>query len=227
MFITFEGGDGAGKTTQVRRLAAHLREEHYAIRETREPGGTPLANAFRALLLHPEESLRALTQAHLTPEDEHAEQVLPITEVFLLSAGRAQHVARIREWLAADEIVISDRYADATRVYQGAARGLDQSVIFAAERLATGGLVPDLTFLLDLPVEEGLRRRHEAHANGDELNRLDRETVAFHERVRAGYLALAESEPTRWVVLDATRSPDQLAVAIWEAVTSRLRLHQD
>lgn len=222
MFITFEGGEGAGKTTQLRLLAARLREEQYAIRETREPGGTPLANAFRALLLHPEASLRALVEAGLAPGDEHAEALLPITEVFLLSAARAQHVARIREWLAAGEIVLSDRYADATRVYQGAARGLDEDKIISAERMATGGLTPDLTLLFDIPVEEGLRRRHEAHANGDELNRLDRETLAFHERVRTGYLALAAREPSRWVILDATLTPDQLATAVWDAVTPRL-----
>lgn len=223
MFITFEGGEGAGKSTQARLLFDRLRAEGYDARLTREPGGTPLANGIRALLLHPDASLRALADAGLAPEGEGAEPVLPITEVLLLSAARAQHVARIREWLAAGEVVVCDRYADATRVYQGAARGLPPGDIIAAERLATGGLKPDLTLLFDVPVEEGLRRRgRAADSEGGELNRLDREGVAFHERVRAGYLALAREEPARWVALDATLPPEALAERAWRVVRERL-----
>lgn len=222
MFVTLEGGEGAGKTTQGRRLIERLREAGYVARLTREPGGTPLAGAIRALLLQPEASVQALAAAGLTTDGEVAEEMLPISEVLLLSAARAQHVARIREWLGAGEEVVSDRYADATRAYQGAARGLAMETIVAAEHMATGGLTPDLTLLFDLPVEVGQQRRQQARANGGEWNRLDSEALAFHERVRAGYLALAAVEPQRWVVLDATLPPDALAERVWEVVRERL-----
>jgi dTMP kinase len=222
MFITLEGGEGAGKTTQARLLTERLRAAGYPVQQTREPGGTPLAGAIRALLLHPDASLRALAAADLAPGDTPAEPVLPVTEVLLLSAARAQHVAHIRAWLAAGAIVVSDRYADATRAYQGAARGLDPGLIATAERLATGGLTPDLTLLFDLPVAEGLRRRQAAHAGGDELNRLDREAAAFHEHVRAGYLTLAAAEPSRWLILDASLPPDEVAEHVWAVVSPRL-----
>ncbi|MGZ3638351.1 MAG: dTMP kinase [Ktedonobacterales bacterium] len=222
MFITLEGGEGAGKTTQGRRLIERLREAGYVARLTREPGGTPLAGAIRALLLQPGASVQALTAAGLTTDGEAAEEMLPISEVLLLSAARAQHVARIREWLGAGEVVVSDRYADATRAYQGAARGLEMETIVAAERMATGGLMPDLTLLFDLPVEVGQQRRQQARASGGEWNRLDSEALAFHERVREGYLALAAAEPQRWVVLDATLPPDALAERVWEVVRERL-----
>lgn len=226
MFITLEGGEGAGKSTQARWLADRLRAAGYSVRLTREPGGTPLADAIRALLLHPDASRDALAAVGLVSPagepSEPAEVLLPITDVLLFSAARAQHVARIRAWLAAGEIVISDRFADATRAYQGAAGGVEAADIVAAERLAIGDLVPDLTLLLDLPVEEGQRRRAQAHASGGEWNRLDAASGAFHERVRQGYLALAAAEPGRFVVLDATPPPDELAARIWEAVASRL-----
>ncbi len=226
MFITFEGVEGSGKSTQVRLLAERLRAAGYAVQSTREPGGTPLANAVRAVILHPDESIRALSAAHLLPSDDPAEPLLPVTELLLLSAARAQLVARIRAWLAAGEIVISDRYADATRAYQGAGRGLSEATIDALERLATGGLSPDLTFLFDLPVAEGLaRKRAQQTPPGGapgEWNRLDAEAEAFHERVRAGYLALATAEPQRWVVLDATQPPDVLADSVWGIVQERL-----
>jgi dTMP kinase len=222
MFITLEGGEGTGKTTQALRLVDRLRAEGYPVRGTREPGGTPLAGTIRPLLLHPDESLAALVSAGLAAGDEHAEPMLPITEVLLLSAARAQHVARIREWLAAGEIVVCDRYADATRAYQGAARGVDERSIDMAEQLATGGLRPDLTLLFDLPVAEGQRRRQSARDTGGDWDRIDRETLAFHERVHQAYLRLAAAEPERWVVLDATLPPDELAERVWEVVQARL-----
>jgi dTMP kinase len=193
VFITFEGGEGSGKSSQVALLAKRLRGAEHAVRTTREPGGTPFAGAIRALWLHPDESLQALDRAKLATRDEPAEPMLPITEALLLSAARAQHVARMHEWLAAGEIVLCDRYADSTRVYQGAARGLDDATIATLERLATDGLRPDLTFLLELPIETGLARRR--NATDGAWNRLDAETVAFHERVRSAYLALAAAEP--------------------------------
>jgi dTMP kinase len=224
VFITFEGGEGSGKSSQVALLAERLRATGRAVRTTREPGGTPLAGAFRALWLHPDESLQALEKAGLATRDEPTEPMLPVTEALLLSAARAQHVARMREWLAAGEIVLCDRYADSTRVYQGAARGLDMETIDALERLATDGLRPDLTLLLDLPVEVGLARRRNM-VDGD-WNWLDAETEAFHERVRAAYLALAAADPDRWITLDATQPPDALAESIWQAVMSRLKVER-
>jgi dTMP kinase len=220
VFITFEGGEGSGKSSQVALLAERLRATGSVVRTTRETGGTPLAGAIRALWLHPEESLQALDKASLATHDAPAEPMLPVTEALLLSAARAQHVARMQEWLAADEVVLCDRYADSTRAYQGAARGLDAATVDALERMATGGLHPDLTFLLDLPVEIGLARRRNMTA-GD-WNWLDAETVAFHERVRAAYLAMAAAEPDRWIIFDATQLPDALAESIWQAVISRL-----
>ncbi|WIG57668.1 MAG: Thymidylate kinase [Ktedonobacterales bacterium] len=222
MFITLEGGEGAGKTTQSILLAERFRVARYIVRQTREPGGTPLAGAIRAVLLHPDASLTALRGVGLASGDEPIEPMLPTTEVLLLSAARAQHVARIRKWLATGEVVICDRYTDATRVYQGAGRGFALNDITVAERLATGGLMPDLTLLFDLPVEEGQRRRQHARSAGGEWNRIDAESIAFHERVRAAYLALAATEPARWLVFDATLPPASLAEQVWEAVQARL-----
>lgn len=222
MFITLEGGEGAGKTTQAARLVARLRASGYPARQTREPGGTPLGTAIRALLMHPDESLRALAEAGLAAPGGPAEEMLSITEVLLLSADRAQHVACIRKWLAAGDVVICDRYADATRAYQGAARGLNTTAIAQAEALATGGLKPDLTLLFDLPAAEGQRRRQGARAAGGEWNRLDREALAFHERVREGYLALAKQEPQRWVVIDASLPTDKITERVWAIVKERL-----
>jgi dTMP kinase len=226
MFISLEGVEGSGKSTQATRLTARLRAAGRRVRQTREPGGTPFADAVRALLLHPEAAQSALGAAGLTPaagpDNEAVEAVLPATELLLLAAARAQHVPRIRAWLAAGEVVISDRYADATRAYQGYGRDLASANITTIEHLATGGLRPDITLLLDVPAEEGYRRKWAAHAAGGEWNRLDGEAIGFHERVRAGYLALAAAEPERWTVLDATVPVDDLAEALWAAVAPRL-----
>ncbi len=223
-FITFEGPDGSGKTTQARLLAERLRAVGRTTQLTREPGGTPLGAMMRAALLHPEASLAALAQAELVPANEPAEPMLPLTEALLLSADRAQHVARIREWLVKDMIVISDRYADATLAYQGYGRGYDLDTLRALQTMATGGLTPALTMLLDLSVDEGQRRKRAGHEEGDEINRLDLEQRDFRERVRQGYLALAAAEPERWVVLDAHEQPGALAEQIWVEVSGRLGL---
>jgi dTMP kinase len=231
MFITLEGGEGAGKSTQAARLTQRLRAEGHCARQTHEPGGTPLADAIRALLLHPDASLSALAAGGLSPAEQTTEPILPVTEVLLLSAARAQHVERIREWLRNGEFVVCDRYADATRAYQGGGRGLDPAIIATAEALATGGLRPDLTLLFDLPVAVGQQRKRaaaesaEARSGADhagEWNRLDAEATEFHERVRQAYLALAAQEPERWVVLDATLLPDTLADQVWVAVSDAL-----
>ena len=223
-FITFEGADGSGKTTQARLLVERLREAGRAVHLTREPGATPLGGVMRAALLHPEATLTALAQAGLAPGDKPAEPMLPLTEALLLSADRTQHVARMREWLASGAIVVSDRYADATLAYQGYGRGFDLDALRTLQQMATGGLMPDVTLLLDMPVDEGQRRKRAGHEDGEEINRLDLEQRDFRERVRAGYQALAAAEPQRWVALDATESMGALAEQIWAAVSRRLGL---
>ena len=222
MFITLEGGEGAGKSTQAYRLQQRLLRFGYHTRLTREPGGTPLAGAMRALVLSPEEAVKALAAADLTTEGAEAESLLPVSELLLLSSARAQHVQRIQEWLALGEIVVCDRFADATRVYQGIGRGLDAGIIEILEHLVTGGLTPDLTLLLDIPADEGQLRRRQAEVGGAEWNRIDGETLEFHERVREGYLALSAADPQRWVSLDATLPADELEQLIWETVSNRL-----
>jgi dTMP kinase len=221
-FISLEGPDGSGKSTQARLLAERLRAAGRATQLTREPGGTPLGGVMRAALLHPQATLESLAQAGLASDDAPAEEMLPLTEALLLSADRAQHVARIRAWLAAGAVVISDRYADATLAYQGAGRGYDLAMLRALQAMATGGLAPALTLLLDLPVDEGQRRKRAGHEDGEEINRLDLEQRDFRERVRAGYLALAAEEPQRWVTLDARASMGALAEQIWATVAARL-----
>lgn len=201
LFVTFEGGEGSGKSTQVTRLAARLRREGVDPVVTREPGGTPLAERIRALLLD-------------------AGGPGPLAEAFLMEAARAELVAGvIRPALAAGRVVLCDRYDDSTLAYQGAGRGLDERMLRELNRAATGGLVPGLTLLFDLDPAAGLARR--AGAAGD-TNRLDREPADFHTRVRERFLALARSEPTRFVILDATLTPEVLEAKVWEAVAPRL-----
>ena len=189
MFITLEGPDGSGKTTQAHLLAHWLQEEGHPVVLVREPGGTTIGERIREVLHDP---------AHTG--------MSPWTEVFLYCAARAQVVAEIiRPALAAGQTVLCDRYADSTLAYQGYGRGLDLDALRRVLYLATGGLTPDLTFCLDISPEEGLARRR---TGGGEWNRLDRETVDFHRRVRAGYLELASLEPQRWIVVDAARPVD-------------------
>lgn len=186
MFITLEGPDGSGKTTQARLLADWLKEQGHPVLLVREPGGTAIGERIREILHDP---------AHTG--------VAPWAEVFLYAASRAQLVAEIiRPALAAGRTVLCDRYADSTLAYQGYGRGLDLSALRQVLALATGGLTPDLTFCLDLSPEEGLARRRKGRG---EWNRLDQEAVEFHRRVRAGYLELAGLEPRRWVLVDAAR----------------------
>ena len=202
LFVTFEGGEGAGKTTQVARLAARLRERGLEPVLTREPGGTPVAEGVRALLLDTQHRPTALAEA------------------FLMEAARAELVSGvIRPALASGRVVLCDRYDDSTLAYQGAGRGLDADVLRTLNRAATGGLVPGLTLLFDLDPAVGLARR--AGASGA-TNRLDREPADFHARVRARFLELARAEPGRFVVLDAALTPEALEARIWEAVEPRL-----
>jgi dTMP kinase len=201
LFITFEGPEGCGKTTQARRLAASLEALGQPVRLTREPGGAPIAEQVRAVLLAPE---------------NHA--MLPATELFLYLAARAQHTAEvIRPALAAGVTVLCDRYSDSTLAYQGFGHGLPLAEVERMDAFATGSLRPDLTIYLDVPVEVGLARKR-----GAEWNRLEAQTVAFHARVRAGYHALVERAPERYLALDGQRPADELAEAILAAVRARL-----
>ena len=202
LFVTFEGGEGSGKSTQVQRLAARLRALGHETVVTREPGGTPLGEGIRALLLDP------------------GRRPGPLAEAFLMEAARAELVADvIRPSLDSGRIVLCDRYDDSTLAYQGGGRRLDAALLQAMNRAATGGLVPDLTLLFDLEPERGLARRAEA---AGATNRLDREPLEFHRRVRACYLELAAADPARWVVVDASLPAEALEARIWEAVEPRL-----
>jgi dTMP kinase len=186
MFITLEGPEGGGKTTQLRLLAAFLREQGYDVVATREPGGTSIGDQIRCVL-----------------HDTANTAMSPTAELLLYAASRAQLVDQvIRPALAAGQVVLCDRYADSTLAYQGYGRGLDLAMLATLATIATGGLQPDLTLLLDLDVERGLARRRD---EGEEMNRLDLETVAFHRRVRDGYLALCAADPARWRLIDAGR----------------------
>ena len=202
LFVTFEGGEGSGKSTQIGRLAARLAARGIEALRTREPGGTPLGEGVRDLLLDPER------------------RPSPMTEALLLEAARAELVAAvIRPALAAGRVVLCDRYDDSTLAYQGAGRGLDEPTLRALNRAATGGLAPGLTLLFDLDPELGLARR--ARAPGP-TNRLDREPLEFHRLVRRRFLELAAAEPARWRVLDASRDPVELEADVWAAVEPRL-----
>ena len=203
LFITFEGPEGSGKSTQVRLLVAWLEDRGVDVLATREPGGTPAGDRIRDILL-------SSTACPITPE----------AEALLFSASRAQLVREvIRPHLERGGIVVCDRFADSTLAYQGYGRGLDLDMLQVITYFATGGLVPDITFLLDIPVEEGLarKRRHQ-----EEWNRMEQEVLTYHERVRAGYLALAAQEPERWYVLDARQAVSELQERIREVVARKL-----
>jgi len=203
MFITLEGTEGCGKTSQVAPLADYLRLQGWDVLTTREPGGTPIGEQIRDVL------------HSLDNTEMHAR-----TEILLFQAARAQHVEQvIRPHLARRGVVICDRYADSTVTYQGYGREQPLEPLRALVDYATGGLKPDLTLLLDLDVEVGLRRR----AKGGEWNRLDALEVAFYQRVRQGYRELVRAEPERWVVIDASLSPGAVQAAIRVAVQERLK----
>jgi dTMP kinase len=203
MFITLEGPDGSGKTTQASLLADWLADQGHEVILTREPGGTEIGRQIRAVLHDPG---NATMQAR--------------AEILLYAADRAQHSWQlIRTGLEEGKVVVSDRYADSTLAYQGYGRGLDLETLRRVNDFATGGLKPDLTLYLDIPPEEGLSRRQNG---GGEWNRLDAETLEFHRRVRDGYLELAAQEPERWAVIDASRSPETVQLEIRSLVRSRL-----
>lgn len=201
-FITLEGPDGSGKTGQAEALGGFLRERGHDVLLTREPGGTSIGDQIRAVLT----SLENKT-------------MLPQAEFLLFSASRAQLVEEvIRPNLQAGRWVLSDRFLDSSLAYQGFGHRLDLETLWTITRFATGGLTPDLTLLLDLPADVGLQRREE----GGSWNRLDAYDLAFHRRVRAGYLKLAEADPGRWAVIDANRTFEAIQREIQEIVTERL-----
>lgn len=202
-FITFEGIEGSGKSTQLARLGKRLREEGYRVIETREPGGTPIAEEIRNILL------RLRSTSNQPRAAESVETMTPECEALLVFAARNQHVRYlIRPALEQGAVVLCDRFSDSTFAYQGYARGLDLTELRRMNRVATGNLIPDLTLLFDLPVVRGLARRRR---DGMEQNRLDRETRRFHERVRQGFLSLARKDRRRITVLDAARDAETIA----------------
>jgi dTMP kinase len=195
VFVTLEGGEGAGKSTQLSALSERLADHGISYVGTREPGGTPLGERVRAIVL----DLRA---------DIH-----PLTEALLFVAARAELVATLIEpALRRGDVVLCDRFADSTVAYQGYGRGVPLDLIARANEAATRGLTPDLTVLFDLPAADGLAR---SRGTDDHDDRFEREELAFHERVRAGYRQLAETEPERWLVVDAARRVDEVTDAIW------------
>lgn len=224
MFITLEGPDGAGKTTQAALLVERLSAEGHDVVALREPGGTDLGAVVREVLV----------RRNWTPIDARA-------EALLFAACRAQLVGEvIRPALEHGTIVVADRFADSTRAYQGAGRGLPAAELESLIAFATGGIAPDLTLLLDVPIDVGRSRleppptepvarsasEHGA-SNGQDAgegwNRFEDEAIAFHERVRSAYLALATREPERWVILDARQPPARVEAAIWAAVSRAIR----
>lgn len=206
MFITFEGPDGSGKTTQIAPLVAYLRERGFTVFQTREPGGTSIGDQIRTVL-----------------HDVDNTAMHPHTEILLYAASRAQLVhEEIRPRLARGEIVVCDRYADSTLAYQGYGHGLDLPTLRTILAFATGGLQPDLTLYLDITAEEGLQRRQHAAEDGDEWNRMDAQSLAFHQRVREGYLALIAEAPARWERIDASAAREAIQTHIRAIVNRRL-----
>jgi len=204
VFITFEGTEGSGKSLQARALVTRLRERSLLVLATHEPGGTPLGNEVRQLLL--------------TRDELH---VAARAEALLMNASRAQLVDEvIRPALDRGEIVVCDRYADSTLAYQGAGRGLDRQELFSVISFATAGLQPEMTMLLDVPVEVGLARKH---AQGGS-NRFEAEALAFHTRVRETYQAMAQADAQRWNCFNGLEEPDRIADNIWSAVAARMGL---
>jgi len=205
-FITFEGGEGAGKSTQVQRLAARLGANGREVVTTREPGGSPGAESIRDIVLR-----------------GAADRWSPVTETLLMYAARRDHIERvIRPALERGAWVVCDRFADSTRAYQGAAGGTDPRLITALETYILEDVRPDLTLVFDLPAEVGLER---AHARAGAEMRFESKGMVFHERLREAFRAIAEAEPDRCALIDATSTMDGVETAIWMAVNTRLAVH--
>ena len=202
VFLSFEGIEGTGKTTQARLLSERLAEEGHDVVLTFEPGGTVIGSRIREILLLPE---------HL--------EMSAITELLLYNAARAQHLAeKILPAIKQGKIIITDRFSDSTVAYQCYARGIDIALIMSLDRLATGGLKPDLTILFDLDAEAGLARNRGAN----KTDRIELEDIAFHRKVREGYLAIAKADPDRVRIVDAAQPSAEVQARVWEIVKERL-----
>jgi dTMP kinase len=205
LFITFEGSEGCGKSTQIKALAARLQQEGKAVLQTREPGGTPLGEAIRKLLQH----------------DSAGNDMTPEAELLLFTASRAQLTRkRILPALAEGQIVLCDRFMDSTTVYQGVARKIDVETVARINQFAVGGVRPDLTVLIDIEPEVGMARAH-SRSNG-QPDRMESEAIEFFKAVRKGYRRLAEAEPDRFIVFDGSESINALQEQIWNSVRKQL-----
>ncbi|MBA4348771.1 MAG: dTMP kinase [Thermodesulfovibrio sp.] len=204
IFISFEGIEGTGKTTQAKFLSERLMDKGYDVFLTQEPGGTGIGNKIREILLLP----------------EHRE-MSHVTELLLYNADRSQHLTeKILPALNAGKIVITDRFADSTIVYQGYGRGIDLSLIMSLDNIATGGIKPQFTILFDLDVETGLMR----NKGVNKVDRLELEDIEFHRKVRDGYLKIAKMEPERVKIVDASKPSEYVRDAVWKIVNSRFQL---
>lgn len=208
-FITFEGPEGGGKTTQAQKLIDRLKADGLEVLYTREPGGTPTGEAIRDILQH-----------NTTGEPIH-----PATEVLLFAASRAQLVAHvILPALDRGAWVVCDRFADSTTAYQGYGRGFDIEQMIAINSFAIGSAMPDLTLLLDIDLDEGFRRITDRHRQkSTPLDRIEQEAREFHDRVRHGYLELAERWPDRFRIIDGMGNPDEVATTIWDMIERECR----
>jgi dTMP kinase len=208
VFITLEGPDGSGKSTQMRLLAERLRASGYPILESVEPGGTPIGVQIRRILLDPAN-----------------QELCPTTELLLMFAARAQNVEQwILPALAEGKIVLSDRFTDSTIAYQGAGRNLGIETVLAVDRIACHGVVPDLTLVIDIEAEAGLERAHHRNRSGPSASesRIDEQAVEFHRKVREAYHSLAEREPQRVRLIDGNAAPEMIAEKVWKAVCAVL-----
>ncbi|NPA52188.1 MAG: dTMP kinase [Aquificae bacterium] len=203
LFVTFEGIEGAGKSTQAKELYNYLKEQNPKVALTREPGGTDTGKKIREILLTP------------------TEEVFPsLAELFLYEADRVLHVEnKIKPLLEKGYIVISDRYIDSTLAYQGYARNIDKEVVKYLNKLATDNLTPDITFLIDIPVEEGLKRIREERG----FDRIEQEDIDFHKKLREGFLKIAQEEKNRVVVIDGLNSPQEISAKIIKIFESRFK----
>jgi dTMP kinase len=206
-FITFEGGEGAGKSTQIDQLRKRLEQLSHPVLVTREPGGSPRAEEIRSFIL-----------------EGHAKRSGPFVEALLFAAARIDHLDKtIEPALKGGTHVLSDRFADSTRAYQGSLGNVDKALIGSLERIALKGVKPDLTFILDLPAEVGLSRASQRRASkGEGVDRFEEEDISFHQSLRQAFLSIAQTSPDRCAVINADQSVDEVAEAIWATLRERL-----
>lgn len=203
--ISFEGSEGSGKTTQISRMAAHFEDAGYEVVVTREPGGTPIGEEIRRILMHATES----------------ENMFPETELLLFAASRAQLVREVIEpALNAGKIVLCDRFMDSTTVYQGVARKIQSGPVHMINTFAVGDVIPDVTVILDIPAELGFERIR--HRVNDLPDRMEAENIEFYQKVRNGYLMLAKAMPERFVLIDGQQREDKVDETIWRELRNRV-----